>query len=175
MTLWTIQPLGFLVGNRHEDYIYLRHQVYPKDNGYPYFWMRNQMIKRIGISFNGIIWAWSQYMDSKHKRPDLRMGGHLERGSKALLIEFEMPKDQIVLSDFEAWHFPLNNWYLGSDKKFEKVVDRYRDKRYPKTIQKRIEKSWQEVFRVHRNKPQQATLWQIAVESVQGVKEFVAR
>lgn len=133
------------------------------------------MIKRIGPSSNGILWAWYRYRDEKRPIPDLRCSGHLEKGTPSVFIEFEMPENQALISDFENWHFPLNNYYFGNDQSFERKLKIYKDKEYPGYIQKIIEQSWSKIFRVRRGRPLQATLWEISPLGITKVKFFTAR
>ena len=72
-----------------------------------YKWLIDQMEKRIGPAPDGVsypVWAW--YIQSwKHKKPDLR----IERWANGpgneqyVCIEVELPDDQVLLSDFDAW------------------------------------------------------------------------
>jgi hypothetical protein len=88
------QNRGYLVGNK--DYVC-------EDFIRPYQWMMNQMQKRIP-DYNGEspLWLWPD-------KQDLRRMGYNERGTKAVYLEIEIPENQILLSDFQAWHFVLND------------------------------------------------------------------
>ena len=37
---------------------------------------------------------------------------HVPSGTRAVRLEFLTRADDILCSDFEAWHFALNYWYL---------------------------------------------------------------
>ena len=65
------------------------------------------------------IWFWHQYKNSKSKRPDLRESGLLSKGTKGVLIEFEKPETEILLSDFNLWHFVLNYWHIANNEEQE--------------------------------------------------------
>ncbi len=74
-----------------------------------YNWMRTQMYKRLsGINTNTWpIWCWYKW-NNKHKKPDLRYAEFKYREADEYLIELEVPDDQVLLSDFDNWHFVLN-------------------------------------------------------------------
>ncbi len=83
----------------------------------PYIWMSEQMRDRLGPSPTGSdypVWVWYQW-DRQHPKPDLRSSGHLSPGQRGYRLELLMPKATVLLSDFEAWHCVLNNWYCWDD------------------------------------------------------------
>ncbi|MEZ5672958.1 MAG: DUF3841 domain-containing protein [Thiotrichaceae bacterium] len=188
MKLWTIQPSpwfekllaeGSLSGER--KYI---------DRGFlpGYAWMVASMERLIGGRPNPDafpIWAWYQYMDSSQKRPDLRRRGHLPAGTEGVLIEIEKAENEVLLSDFELWHFPLSfHSYIADseedDEAFEKLI--IQDLKAGKNL---IEKSWEKVLDMdyctpyaassREEKRIQATFWTIKKEEIIRVKRFIAR
>lgn len=52
------------------------------------------------------IWAWRE-------KPDLRVAGHLFNGEPGYRLEVEVDNKLVVQSNFEAWHFVLNNQHLS--------------------------------------------------------------
>jgi len=176
MKLWTIQEQGWWENCLKREHFKADRRFqnrYISNTGYK--WMQKQMIKRIGPSPNGILWAWYRYRDEKRPVPDLRCGGHLRKGTPSVFVEFEIPECQMLISDFENWHFPLNNWYLGTNRILEKQIDTYKNKEYPGYIQKIIEQSWEKIFRIKKGRPLQATLWEIPLEGITKIKFFIAR
>jgi hypothetical protein len=111
MILWTIQNLsawkmlqsrGCLQAKRS----CIQEQFYPA-----YRWMNSQMRQRLGKpSFADCfpLWAWLQWQGCSKKRPDLRFSGHISPGGTGVLIEFHEDASQVLLSDFELWHYVLN-------------------------------------------------------------------
>ena len=84
--------------------------------------MMNQMEKRIGkseIDNQYPIWAWYQHQDISKRRPDLRKSGHLPIGTAGVRIEFEKNYQQVLLSDFVLWHFPLSYKSIIAENKTE--------------------------------------------------------
>ena len=76
-----------------------------------YDWMLKQMAERITINnpSHSLIWLWD-------KKPDLRYSGYGKRGTEMVLLEVELDRSCVLASDFEAWHFVLNNCFLGDEK-----------------------------------------------------------
>ena len=182
MRLWTFQPI--------EVYEILKNKgIYrcdPNNNGVDkyliksYIWLVSEMEKRIGKRPNGVelpIWAWhTTYW--KHNKPDLR---HLEfKCSKpCLLMEIEIPDNQVVLTDFDAWHFVLNRWYLG-ESTCEDEYDKeqaWLDTLTNKQRSTEIIKSWQRIFDIskysnkwlHRGMFIQATFWELKLSQVKKI------
>ena len=44
--------------------------------------------------------------------PDLRASVHVARGVRGVRLEFTAAAHAVLLSDFNAWQFVLNEWYL---------------------------------------------------------------
>jgi hypothetical protein len=64
-------------------------------------------------SFRGLpIWCWVQWHGPSRPRPDLRHRGHLPRGVRGMRLELEIDADRLLCSDFDLWHFVLNDWPL---------------------------------------------------------------
>lgn len=107
---------GFLVG--YEKYI-------DKDFIQSYKWMIGQMKSRIGHDEASYpIWLWP-------KRPDLRSAIYAYASSREfVLLEITVAEDKILGSDFDAWHYVLNQWKLGHEdeeidlvKSWERIFD----------------------------------------------------
>jgi len=160
----------------------------------PYQWMISQMIKYIGNKPNENcypIWAWYQWKDDKHKRPDLRRKGHSPKGEKCVLIKLNVPDKLVLLSDFSTWHYALNYWYLPlnelDNKEFkESRLDNFiQEPLSNETYHNKIVESWNKIFDLdwydeYINDPKnkkmiQATMWEIRLEWVKSVKEFIGK
>ncbi|WP_263117602.1 DUF3841 domain-containing protein [Bacillus subtilis] len=130
-TFYTIQSLdgwekakqrGFLGGQ--EDHII--------DDWLPaYKWMMHQMEKRIGFS-DFPVWLWTE-------KPDVNQDGHLDPFKKGILLSVELDESDVLLSDFDAWHCVLNDWFCSlteeEDDKFKKGI-----------LNMGIEESWERIF-----------------------------
>jgi hypothetical protein len=81
-----------------------------------YRWMIDQMlakgIQRPKDAGNYPVWAW--YKFNGKSRPNMR---YLNPKKEALaLLELEVPDEQVLLSDYIAWHSVLNYSYVASSE-----------------------------------------------------------
>lgn len=197
VTLWTIQPIERYSKLLTDKVIYTTKVLIDIDTPfmYPYEWMRKQMEIRISKPNNSNlfpIWAWYQYQGKP--KPDLRHSGFLPKGAKGVRIEFTKSIKDIVLSDFDLWHYPLNYWYIADSeqdgKKFDDLLGanglQYGDiENYPARIKQVIENSWHKIFDMDynseyashsfENKSIQATFWNLSIDEVIKVDKFTAR
>lgn len=137
----------------------------------PYAWMRKQMNLRLSPSRRYPIWAWCAppgYLSE------------LEEES-GVVVEYLMPRTQVLCSLFEEWHAALNHWYLPKDEcdaaKFEA--------RFPDTTwdtgstewRAEVKRSWESVFDLNSSECThpviQATMWEVPLTAVLGVTAFV--
>jgi hypothetical protein len=155
-----------------------------------YRWMARELTHRVGPPPRGVrlpLWAWV-------KRPDLRSGAHLPRGSRGVLLELELPRRAVLLSDFERFHAVLNRHYLAcsaaDDARFEQRLARAGGRRhwpYTRALRPRVEASWSRVFgfttRVRdpayygpaEEATVQAVFWELHEAQVVGTRAFTAR
>jgi len=161
-----------------------------------YEWLAERMGEKIGRPSPDAmpLWAWLQW-DGKRHRPDLRSSGHLPSGERGVRIEFGIDDRQVVLSDFNLWHFPLNYGYLASNEDDAEVFDAdclangldfCRQKPLPGRFHEKILRSWERIFDLGwqdhyyeasdpSEKCIQATFWELDLRAVADVKEFTAR
>lgn len=134
------------------------------------------------------IWAWYRF-DSKEKKPDLRHSCYGMRGDKMVCLELEVPDEKVLLSDFDLWHFPLNNWWLDDcfhpgygDDESDKAHEWFNGlTKEEQQVEK--EKSWEQIFNIEpfendwiaRGKYVQAVFWELKKEYVKKVQYFTAR
>lgn len=202
LILWTIQ--SYEAWQNMQEVGYLRgYPEHVEEDWLSYYqWMILQMHLRIKAPSydNGSfypVWAWHQWQNDKQKKPDLRYSAYLKRGEKGVLIEFEADQNSALLSDFELWHYVMNYWYLASSlqemEQFEEELKKnnlsfYKQKPLPnKEFHIKIVHSWEKIFdldwvddeeeitRKKNDKSIQATLWEVRLEQVRSVREFVAR
>ena len=191
MKLWTIQPV--------EVYeILMRDGLFtcdPKKASEPTFFdAYNWLVKKLEEKYpkpknvQYPIWAWFRF-NSKEKKPDLRHSCYGPRGEKMVCLELEVPDEKVLLSDFDLWHFPLNNWWLDDcfhDGYYEEDYDK--NHKWFKSLsedeqRKEKEKSWEQIFNIEpyendwisRGKYVQAVFWVLKKEYVKKAKRFTAR
>lgn len=177
MILWTIQHQeayqemlknGVLRGNHK----YITADFFEE----PYAWMANQMKKRVGTPPDGVsvpVWAWYQW-EGKRKRPDMRVHGRGQgyKGTPIVLLTLDVPDDKVLLSDFDYWHYVLNDW---------EIIFPIADDIIYTDEEKR--KSWENIFDIccsfsgeeNRFPSTQATMWEIKKEWVIKAEHFVSR
>ena len=190
MRLWTAQETGF-----YDDLITNGIAYCTKvceiaiDNGYAYEWMAEQMKKRIGLppllDIKLPVWAWYQY-SSKKKRKPLKSKFENLHDTPCVLMELEVPDNQVLLSDFSLWHIPLNAGHIIKDKKLSRKIDAYYPcefSDFPANLQKVIKDSWEVIFDLRNrdrdlnpkamsNKSIQATLWCVRKEWLVSVVDY---
>ncbi|HEY9787561.1 MAG TPA: DUF3841 domain-containing protein [Candidatus Obscuribacterales bacterium] len=198
MKLWTIQSLarwerlqrdGVLQASRFDSELF---------NPSAYLWMTDELKKRVGEPPEGAavpLWAWYQWQGTTRARPDLRARAHVEKGEKAVRLEIEVPDHQVLLSDFQLWHIPLNSGVLA---RTEAEVDAF-DAELAKAglafkmaealmdpdFGPRIRKGWELIFDLEFSDPYftcpmeeksiQAVFWQLRLEQVRAVTHFSGR
>ena len=161
-----------------------------------YLWMAAQMRQRLGPPPRpGIcpLWAWLQIDTPKprQRRPDLRERGHIPAGSQGFRVEFVVPAEQVLLSDFQLWHHVLNHFHLPRDEAEdlafeEEFGDLHLSWQEPepldplqKKARRRIRRSWDHIFELeqHQHPAQQiqACLWQVEAAQVREVTSFRGR
>lgn len=198
MILWTIQSMAawqVLIASR---ILHCYDQNIWDENFDAYSWLIDQMEQRIQLRRpqNAFpLWAWYQWNGERRNRPDLRTSGHLPRGDKGVRIEFQMSDHLVLLSDFDLWHYALNYWYLPQSiddgelfeaKLAEQGLSFYDTKPIPEPeFHNIIVKSWERIFDIEweekdltvpkAQKPIQATFWELRIENVRRIDEFVAR
>ena len=191
MRVWSMQPLevyneimkkGYYVCNPKKS------ELIREESNFriAYNWLIKEMVKRIGYPPKGVqypVWAWAVYNGRNHK-PDLRTG-QLKPGQEGVCIELEIPENQLVLSDFDAWHSVLNDSFSDTSKnemEWEKQHDWFDSLPYEeRQIVK--EKSWQNIFNIEPyesdwvciGKYVQATFWVLRKEDIKKVQFFKSR
>lgn len=203
MKLWTIQPVEWYEKLLSDGIIYGEEHLidFIKDDDFKnaYHWMIKKMEEKIGNRpFKNAypIWAWYQYSNINKRKPDLRNGGLLTKGTKGVRIEFKKNEKDVLLSDFTLWTHPINFWNITDNKNddddFDKLLEKENIKfneltRYnaPKYIREKIEKSWDKVldmeycpeYSAHpfESKSIQATFWSLSKEEIINVDFFISK
>lgn len=198
MKLWTIQPISWYEKLQVEGVIYGDTSLANIDKNmlFAYNWITNQMEQRISSKPFGNctpIWAWYQYRNQIKNKPDLRCS-HLPKGTKGVRIEFEKQENEVLLSDYDLWHYPLNYWCIHDNEKEDNAFDELlkneninfidREK-YTPILKSKVENSWHKVFDMNyhnnysankkENKSIQATFWKLSLDDVVKVDFFTSR
>ena len=190
MVLWTIQPSEVYAAIETEG-IYRcdsrRVDMLESFFGESYRWLVKQMREKIGNPPDGVeypVWAWYKRNGRRH-RPDLRRTGFGTRGDKLVCMEIDIPDNQVVLSDFDAWHFVLNKIYLddSTNETEWNANNAAFDALPPEQKQEAMEKSWNRIFDIEpvdngwarRGFYVQATFWELRREQIKTIQPFTCR
>lgn len=128
MRLWTVQSMEFVEKIKLDGKINFDIDLIPEPSFEPsYYWMGSQMKKRYIFPKNNNtdypIWAWYIFK-GENKRPDLRSMEFSSYSYPSVLLEIEIPDNEILLSDEEWWNYVMtgimNRW---SDEGWERVFD----------------------------------------------------
>jgi len=197
MRLWTVQNIDFYNELIENQVICGNEKFVSNDFLGGYNWLLSKMEKMIGVRPNNSfpIWAWYQFESKTKPKPDLRQYGFLESGTNGVRLEIEKDETQVLLSDFELWHYPLSfKSYIGNSEKdmceFENQLNQLglTDTEFeslPIDIKQRIENSWDKIFdfnfdcdyfaNTRDNKSIQGTFWELKYSEVKTIDFFKAR
>ena len=145
-----------------------------------YAWLVEEMEQRIGPRPSGVCWpVWAWYKtNGQIGRVDLRRREHWTF-EPSVCIDFEMPDDQVVLTDFDAWHCVLNNWACVENEAEANLFDRLEKTLSSEAFQQRKKETWQRIFRLDPHEDYywsgkvediQATFWELRLKDVTGVR-----
>lgn len=198
MRLWTIQPISWYEKLQANGVIFGDTSLANVDENfkYAYNWITNQMEQKINPKpFENCtpIWAWYQYRNEQKMKPDLRCS-HLPKGTKGVRIEFDKNKTEVLLSDYDLWHYPLNYWCIHDTEKEDNDFDNLlkvegvnfiEREKYTLILKKKVEESWCKIFDMNysqeysaskkEKKSIQATFWKLSLDEVTKVDFFTAR
>lgn len=155
-----------------------------------YDWLSNEMMER-GLRRPAPsvypIWAWYRYMGEKKPKPDLRHSAykrcrHVER---QVLLTLDMPENDVLLHDYEAWHYPLNYFHLAAQRVSDRFERQCKAAGFPlysevplqdKALHAEVQRSWYTIFdlpacrrlfrRSRAEQVVQATFWTLNAEHV---------
>lgn len=130
-----------------------------------------QMRRRLaGYEGGSPVWFWCS------SKPDLRHSAHLPRGERGVRIELELPRNRVLLLDFETWHCVLNGWHLSRSWRESREWDRKTKARdqygasLPPLLAEELQSTWDRVFDFELLR--RAKMWG-PVDEIQGVTEYV--
>lgn len=140
MILWTIQN-AIVYEKMNQTGVLRADKEYIVDDFFldSYLWMSGQVKKRISNPPNGVtlpVWAWYQW-EGKRKRPDMRVHGRNwgEKGAPIVLLTIDVPENQVLLSDFDSWHYVLNNLEIADP-----------DDEEAESSKEKKQHSWEKIF-----------------------------
>lgn len=184
MIIWTIQPYSVyqeLVAKGH-FYCDPNKSCNLKEPDFQaaYAWMIAQLKAKVGLPPNDQIqtpiWAWYRARAFSHTRPDFRE--HRDYADQVCL-ELELDDSQVLLSDFDSWHFVLGDSYFApaSNEQEWEELNAWFDGLTKKDQQAVKEASWQQIFDITPSHDPwtlngayvQACFWQLELSQVRKV------
>ena len=189
MRLWTIQPVE-VVNILERDGVFT---CDPEKSEYynafydAYLWIAAEMDKRNIPHPDGIklpLWAWHT-KDWKHKKPDFRTTGLGTPGKRYACIEFEIDDKNVLLSDYNSWHYVLNHCWLDdsqTENEWNTLCDWFNSLKPEEKAKLTIE-SWQKIFDVTKRKNDwftngryiQATFWELQKDIITNIRYFESK
>jgi hypothetical protein len=121
LRVWTIQPLETWERLQTRGRLYADGWRIPLEFRPASRWMHRQMQAHVpGFGGRYPWWGWAR------PKPDLRHAGHLPHGASGVRLGLELPDEEVLLSDFDAWHVVLNRGYLAlSEADFDDFYRRF--------------------------------------------------
>jgi hypothetical protein len=164
-----------------------------------YDWLREQMDLR-GLQRPAEdaypIWAWFHCYHAQRPKPDLRtrLFRRWTSDTRHVLLTLSVPRNQVLLSDYHAWHMPLNYGYLGTEREtlaFDKKLARHGLAKHwvaplpVPELDAELKESWQQIFDFKRcrillglepeDQPIQATFYALHRADLLEAVEFGAK
>ena len=149
-----------------------------------YDWLVTQMKERVGSPPEGVtypVWAWYA-QKSQHQKPDLRTERwcYGNGGEKYVCLEIEVPDEQVLLSDFDLWHFVLNNHLISETETEDTELEKIYESLSPEKQFEMKYENWKRVFDVspldnewmRRGEWVQATFWVLTKDMIRKVRHF---
>ena len=108
-------------------------------------------------------------------------GFPVQRSSLLLCLELEVPDNEVLLSDFHAWHFVLNRWPISDTEEESTRIDEFLEHTGDKEAGAFLHKNWERALDIRpfendwtsRGNDVQATFWELKREYVKKVRPFV--
>ena len=183
MRLWTIQPISVIdILEKTGEYTCEKSlSINYEDFRDAYEWLVKQMDKKNIVHPDGLelpLWAWHTY-DGIQQQPNVE---EVKGPGKCVCIEFEIPDNKVCLTDYNAWHYVLNRWWLDdstNEEEWDKNHEWFDNLNF-KTQDKIMKESWKKIFDITfidtdwscNGKYVQATFWKLEKSMIKSVKYF---
>lgn len=182
LTLWTVRPISDFDILQH-DGIYRTDPTWVDEHRLTaYRWIAGELAKRTAPPPHASlpVWAWYHAHGANKPKLDLRRSGHLPKGEKGVRIEFTIPKEMVLLSNFDGWHAVLN------DCCFSLTDDEYDHHEHleqtlpPHEFNQIKEQAWQKIFDLSLIPDPtiyeiQAVFWELRLNWVKKVDFFIGK
>lgn len=169
MRVYSIQTIDFYNELLQNGVVYCnRESSICHEHKMQYDWMAKQMHKRIGApplsNIQYPVWVWLQYKSRKNPKPPMSPREISEGQHEAVMLELDIPDNQVLLSDLALWLLPLNHWAICNkreDKLLYKELEEYEKihgkcysiYEFPESILSKILNTWEHVFDLNIQDP----------------------
>lgn len=204
MRLYTIQP-RFVYDTLCETGIFMSEPWKDSENWIcnespaiklAYDWLRDVMMER-GLLRPATdaypVWAWYQYTGEQKRKPDLRRSDmkSYARNGRHVLFTLDIPAEDVLLHDFEAWHYPLNYLHLAAQQVSNRFERQCKIAGHPLyndvplkdlSLHDEVQRTWHTIFdlpacrhlfkRSRAEQSVQATFWTLSASHVSAAVEF---
>lgn len=172
MKLWTIHDEKTIKElDKHGAFICSSEKsLHINDFGFKdsYDWLSDQMKKRLSVSYDNIsypVWAWHTF-NSKQKI-DKRVSYIRSLPEDTYIIYLDIDDSRILLSDFDTWHYVLNNIAYREDE-YENTHISWSDSL---TLEEK-QKTWENIFDVRKSQIVQATFWKLEAKDIVKIEKL---
>ena len=187
MTVWTTQPRAALTALEETGVFRCEPQKSfnlskPDSLKKPYRWLTARMQTRIGPPPTGVVypvWAWHTW-EFERRCPDPESAAFLRRTEEKALFTLEIPENELVLTDFDAWQSVMMGSYVSdaATPAAYAALEARLDALSPEETEAEIERSWENVFLTDRVESDvlirgryiQATFWELKRAYVRDVR-----
>ncbi|MCR8629884.1 DUF3841 domain-containing protein [Paenibacillus radicis (ex Xue et al. 2023)] len=135
---------GYFIGN--EKFVWDEFKT-------PYRWLIDQMNELIEHDGTYPLWLWLE-------KPDLSEEALLEKGTEAVCLTLSVPDHRVLISDFNAWHCVLSNFYCCLTDEEDDQIDQG-------VFKLSMEESWKRIFDI--DLLSQSEYWTTEEPLLQGV------
>lgn len=172
MRLWTIQDKNVVL-KLEQDSVFVCDPLKSSflqewDFQKPYDWLSLQMRERLTKSHANIqypIWAWHTH--SGKTRIDRRISYIKSSPPNTYVLHLEINEERILLSDFDKWHYILNNIAYREDE-YESTDITWSDT----LTEEEKQKTWESTFDVRNSQTIQATFWNLTTEDIVKIEKL---
>lgn len=137
---------GYLEGNKD----YLCDESFKES----YKWMKEQYNSKIRNCDEELVWLWIEEHDDERLRKS-----YDNFTEEYVYLEVELDENSVLLSDFESWHFVLNNWFLAVDEQEDELFDKGE-------LNITKEDSWQRIFNIDDDSEVQGVTGEINIKNI---------
>lgn len=176
MIIYTVQPINVwihLKTHQHFDadirkshLIYNRSKLDFKQALDAYMWLAKQYTLKTSKPIKVPVWAWVKYND----QTDLFKANIPKYYDNQAMLKLDVPKDKLLLSDFDLWNLCLDYCYIGKDEQDMDAFYSHCDRLDKNAYDDAVMQSWQKIFDTQNSQSVQAILPHLELKDVQAVQ-----